>query len=145
LQGLTDFTAEAGFGAAQEGQVAGLLVQGAVAGGEALVCVEILVTGRLFAHGLFYGDGFEEPGPVETPRGVYELVDEYLGDSGLGRELREKSLLEGFEFPRVFVGEQDQIGAEAVFDGVHGGTLLAVGGFGTAEGAVPSCGFDFSN
>jgi hypothetical protein len=115
-----------------------------VAGAEALVFVEILVTGRLFIHGLFYGDGFEEPGPVEPPRGVYELVDEYLGDSGLGRKLHEKSLLEGFEFPRVFVGEQDQIGAEAVFDGVQGGTLLAGGGFGASLGAVYFCGIQFS-
>src|SRR5579883_469010 len=85
-----------------------------------------------------YQVGFEQRDAVETPGGVDQFLDE-LGFGGVGGLVFVEELAAvGFVPVRVFGGQDDGGGGEAVPDGGERGALFT--GFGTRAGGMLSIG-----
>ena len=91
------------------------------------------------------GAGFHGADAAEAPASDGHGLDEVEFGLAAGLVLVEEGREERVEFFLVLVGEDEVLGAQAVFEGIAGGTSLAFGGYGpVAEAAVVAAGLDLT-
>jgi hypothetical protein len=138
VQHFHDFVAnaaEAGLVAAEAGEDAGSVIEGAVGEGVADVRAagfELLEVGFAADDFDFEEGGLVGPDAVEAPAGGDELFDEvgFVGIAGL--EVEQVHVAEGEEVVLGLVVEEDATGGESMGDAGGVGAGAALGGDGTA-------------
>ena len=80
----------------------------------------------------FMADGedaiLDGPAPVEAPLGIDESLNHLLLEFAVRGEIFEPALAEGEIGLQILIREDNDLGGEAVAQGIEGGTLFTLGG-----------------
>jgi hypothetical protein len=145
--GLEFFESEEGAGAGAAGGIDAVLESGEGVGvaGDGLTEGELLRVAVRVVVLVLPGLGFGEVEAAEGPLAADEVIDECAGVGGGGTMVAVVGADEVFEVGEFLGGEDEGLGVESGFEGVHGGGGLA-GGRGGAGGVlgVTAVGFDLT-